>query len=141
MPICQWQMLRLLQVISRSVKASLRSVSLTCTGGCATVLRATMCLTQGRCELTGPLSTARGLQSYDCVAVDGSEDEESTDRLFLRNLPYTTTEAELSDAFAEFGDLQEVHLVLDRYCIPFKPVFANILTCCIRQPCLLCNQP
>ena len=46
---------------------------------------------------------------------DGVEDVESTGRLFLRNLPFTTTEAELSDAFMEFGDLQEVHLVLDRY--------------------------
>ena len=45
-----------------------------------------------------------------CVA----EDEEPTGRLFLRNLPFTTTEAELSDAFTDFGDLQEVHLVLDR---------------------------
>jgi RNA recognition motif-containing protein len=45
-----------------------------------------------------------------CVA----EDEEPTGRLFLRNLPFTTIEAELSDAFTDFGDLQEVHLVLDR---------------------------
>ena len=42
------------------------------------------------------------------------EDVGSTGRLFLRNLPFTTTEAELSGAFAEYGDLQEVHLVLDR---------------------------
>jgi len=32
----------------------------------------------------------------------------------LRNLPFTTLEAELSAAFTNFGDLQEVHLVLDR---------------------------
>lgn len=48
--------------------------------------------------------------SGSCVA----EDEEPTGRLFLRNLPFTTMEAELSDAFTDFGDLQEVHLVLDR---------------------------
>lgn len=45
-----------------------------------------------------------------CIAGD----KEPTGRLFLRNLPFTTTEAELSDAFTDFGDLQEVHLVLDR---------------------------
>ena len=59
------------------------------------------------------------------------ESEESTGRLFLRNLPYTTTEAELSDVFAEFGDLQEVHLVLDRYCVSF---LANMLAQCTIQP-------
>ena len=47
-------------------------------------------------------------------AEDG-EGQGASGRLFLRNLPFTTTEAELSDAFADFGDLQEVHLVLDRY--------------------------
>lgn len=47
-------------------------------------------------------------------AAHDAEDEEPTGRLFLRNLPFTTTEAELSDAFTDFGDLQEVHLVLDR---------------------------
>ena len=49
----------------------------------------------------------------DCAA-DEEEDVGSTGRLFLRNLPFTSTEAELSDAFLEYGDLQEVHLVLDR---------------------------
>ncbi|KAL3138544.1 hypothetical protein ABBQ32_006320 [Trebouxia sp. C0010 RCD-2024] len=50
------------------------------------------------------------------VTQDGGEEEDvgSTGRLFLRNLPFTTTEAELSAAFLEYGDLQEVHLVLDR---------------------------
>ncbi len=57
--------------------------------------------------------------SGSCVSSDSigscvAEDEEPTGRLFLRNLPFTTTEAELSDAFTDFGDLQEVHLVLDR---------------------------
>lgn len=49
---------------------------------------------------------------------DKDEDVEGTGRLFLRNLPFTTTEAELSEAFSEFGDLQEVHLVLDRWGTP-----------------------
>ncbi|GAX79039.1 hypothetical protein CEUSTIGMA_g6479.t1 [Chlamydomonas eustigma] len=37
-----------------------------------------------------------------------------TGRLFVRNLTYTATEAELSDLFNQFGDVQEVHLVLDK---------------------------
>ncbi len=54
------------------------------------------------------------LLSSDSSGLCVAEDEEPTGRLFLRNLPFTTTEAELSDAFTGFGDLQEVHLVLDR---------------------------
>ena len=50
-----------------------------------------------------------------CVFAEEGEGQGASGRLFLRNLPFTTTEAELSDAFADFGDLQEVHLVLDRY--------------------------
>ncbi len=38
----------------------------------------------------------------------------NTARLFLRNLPYTATEAELAAAFSEHGELSEVHVVLDR---------------------------
>ena len=37
-----------------------------------------------------------------------------TGRLFLRNLHFSATEAEISDLFAPYGDLQEVHLVMDR---------------------------
>ena len=37
-----------------------------------------------------------------------------TGRLFVRNLAYTATEGDLSEAFGPLGELQEVHLVLDR---------------------------
>ncbi|KAG1656825.1 hypothetical protein FOA52_008459 [Chlamydomonas sp. UWO 241] len=37
-----------------------------------------------------------------------------TGRLFVRNLAYTACEADLSELFGGFGDLGEVHLVLDR---------------------------
>ncbi|EGR47415.1 uncharacterized protein TRIREDRAFT_79287 [Trichoderma reesei QM6a] len=33
-----------------------------------------------------------------------------TSRLFVRNLPYTTTEEDLYEAFGKFGTIQEVHL-------------------------------
>ncbi|XP_049848370.1 probable RNA-binding protein 19 [Schistocerca gregaria] len=35
-------------------------------------------------------------------------------RLFVRNLPYTTTEKDLSDLFSPFGDILEVHLAVDK---------------------------
>ena len=38
-----------------------------------------------------------------------------TGRLFLRNLPYQATEADLAMLFKEYGELSEVHLILDRY--------------------------
>lgn len=37
-----------------------------------------------------------------------------TGRLFLRNLPYQATEADLAALFEEYGELSEVHLILDR---------------------------
>ncbi|KAI8464255.1 MAG: hypothetical protein J3K34DRAFT_380531 [Monoraphidium minutum] len=37
-----------------------------------------------------------------------------TGRLFVRNLAYDVSEAELSEAFGRHGSLEEVHLVLDR---------------------------
>lgn len=35
-------------------------------------------------------------------------------RLFLRNLPYAATEADLAELMGEYGQLAEVHLVMDR---------------------------
>ncbi|KAK7301425.1 hypothetical protein RJT34_12289 [Clitoria ternatea] len=35
-------------------------------------------------------------------------------RLFVRNLPYTTTEEELEQCFSEFGSVSQVHLVVDK---------------------------
>lgn len=53
---------------------------------------------------------------------DGDGDAEdaaaASGRLFLRNLAFTVSEAELSDLFGEYGALQEVHLVLDRRAVP-----------------------
>ncbi len=42
-----------------------------------------------------------------------------TGRLFLRNLPYQATEADLAGLFEEYGELSEVHLILDRSCHQF----------------------
>ncbi|OVA01962.1 RNA recognition motif domain [Macleaya cordata] len=37
-----------------------------------------------------------------------------TGRLFVRNLPYTATEEDLMEIFSKFGDVLEVHLVVDK---------------------------
>lgn len=50
----------------------------------------------------------------DGAAEGGEPAVVETGRLFVRNLPYTATEADLAEAFGEHGELQEVHLVLDR---------------------------
>lgn len=39
---------------------------------------------------------------------------EDTARLFVRNLTYTATEAELAEAFGQHGELSEVHVVMDK---------------------------
>ena len=57
------------------------------------------------------------------INCSGAEEEEEgsatsiarTGRLFLRNLPYLATEADLRDLFQPYGDLSEVHLVIDRH--------------------------
>lgn len=43
-----------------------------------------------------------------------SDDVLQTGRLFVRNLPYTATEEDLMEHFSPFGEISEVHLVLDR---------------------------
>ncbi|GAB4829474.1 hypothetical protein Ancab_019147 [Ancistrocladus abbreviatus] len=45
---------------------------------------------------------------------DASEEISETGRLFVRNLPYTATEDELEVLFSKFGNVSEVHLVLDK---------------------------
>ncbi|RWR88657.1 RNA recognition motif domain-containing protein [Cinnamomum micranthum f. kanehirae] len=60
----------------------------------------------------------------DCEKVDngnsssGLRDEErealETNRLFVRNLPYTASEDDLMELFSKFGDVSQVHLVVDK---------------------------
>ncbi|CAK8561013.1 unnamed protein product [Lathyrus sativus] len=49
--------------------------------------------------------------------VSATEDKKQVSescRLFVRNLPYTTTEEELEEHFSQFGGVSEVHLVVDK---------------------------
>ena len=56
------------------------------------------------------------------LAVAGGEEAQpeeqslvaQTGRLFVRNLPYTATAAELGEVFQEHGELTEVHLLSDK---------------------------
>ncbi|XAR56187.1 hypothetical protein NMG60_11036565 [Bertholletia excelsa] len=45
---------------------------------------------------------------------DDKKEVLETARLFVRNLPYTTTEDELEEHFGKFGNVTEVHLVVDK---------------------------
>ena len=51
----------------------------------------------------------------ELTAVQDVPSIEETARLFVRNLPYSTTEADLAEAFREHGEVSEAHLVLDRW--------------------------
>ena len=47
-------------------------------------------------------------------AADEEDGVRAAGRLFLRNLPYAATEADLAELMGEYGQLAEVHLVVDR---------------------------
>lgn len=49
------------------------------------------------------------------IGVEGHDGNSAAGRLFLRNLPYGATEVDLAALLSEFGDLSEVHLVVDRW--------------------------
>lgn len=53
------------------------------------------------------------VESGDEVTKDANEEFQSG-RLFVRNLPYAATEDELAELFSKFGNIAELHLVLDK---------------------------
>ncbi|CAO2832043.1 unnamed protein product [Amaranthus hypochondriacus] len=58
------------------------------------------------CELTNCVSTSSKPEDINEVLQTG--------RLFVRNLPYGATEDELMELFSNFGNVSEVHLVIDK---------------------------
>ncbi|KAG2501693.1 hypothetical protein HYH03_000195 [Edaphochlamys debaryana] len=59
----------------------------------------------------------KGWPAQGAAAAAGGEDDEGlmdTGRLFVRNLAYSSTEAELEELFRGMGEVASVHLVLDR---------------------------
>ncbi|KAH7293538.1 hypothetical protein KP509_28G030000 [Ceratopteris richardii] len=55
-------------------------------------------------------------QSFDVEEVLGDQQESivETGRLFVRNLSYATREEDLCELFSKYGELSDVHLVLDK---------------------------
>ncbi|KAK1420340.1 hypothetical protein QVD17_21855 [Tagetes erecta] len=47
-------------------------------------------------------------------SLEDEDDVLQTGRLFVRNLPYTATEDDLREHFSKFGNVSQVHLVVDR---------------------------
>ena len=80
-------------------------------GRMAVTWRVTFFVAQRRSE--GREDAAGGVE--EVTAVQDVPSIEETARLFVRNLPYSTTEADLAEAFREHGEVSEAHLVLDRW--------------------------
>jgi multiple RNA-binding domain-containing protein 1 len=69
---------------------------------------------------TAAAAAAEGGQTAAAAAGGAAEAEVlETGRLFVRNLAYSAGEAELSQLFGGFGDLEGVHLVLDRWALRY----------------------
>ena len=60
------------------------------------------------------LGAAAGPAPHVTEASDAGEAIAETGRLFLRNLAYSATEGDLTALLVPYGELREVHLVLDR---------------------------
>ncbi|KAF9618217.1 hypothetical protein IFM89_000852 [Coptis chinensis] len=69
-----------------------------------------------RAEVADPYGNSDGGEPGNIphASKDVKEQVLETGRLFVRNLPYTATEDDLTELFQKFGDLSEVHLVLDK---------------------------
>ncbi|KAI3864260.1 hypothetical protein MKX03_006093 [Papaver bracteatum] len=55
-----------------------------------------------------------GTDNPSSVLDDAKKQILEAGRLFVRNLPYTASEEDLTEIFSKFGDISEVHLVVDR---------------------------
>lgn len=51
--------------------------------------------------------------SFDSAAVDEEDDNEDSDRLFIRNLTFSCSEDEMKKLFEQFGLISSIHLPLD----------------------------
>ncbi|KAJ6388412.1 hypothetical protein OIU77_026896 [Salix suchowensis] len=57
---------------------------------------------------------AEDLENPSSTFKDEKEEILETGRLFVRNLPYTAIEDELEEHFSKFGNISQVHLVVDK---------------------------
>ncbi|KAI3973600.1 hypothetical protein MKX01_038722 [Papaver californicum] len=69
-------------------------------------------------EEEGPSGVSNGEMAEpdnpSAILDDAKKQILGTRRLFVRNLPYTASEEDLAEIFGKFGDISEVHLVVDR---------------------------
>ncbi|XP_022865573.1 multiple RNA-binding domain-containing protein 1-like [Olea europaea var. sylvestris] len=67
-------------------------------------------------DVSSEISSEKIFHSDDLSSSTKDEKEGilETGRLYIRNLPYTATEEELEEHFRKFGDISEVHIVVDR---------------------------
>ncbi|XP_031092091.1 multiple RNA-binding domain-containing protein 1 [Ipomoea triloba] len=54
------------------------------------------------------------LESGDPSSNEDEKEVLESGRLFIRNLPYTTTEEELGEHFGKYGNVSQVHIVVDK---------------------------
>ena len=71
------------------------------------------------CALASPSKrdlTFKGKMADDSVTNDSGKKDMEPQRktLFVRNLPYTTTDKELEDAFSEYGPIKRSFVVKDK---------------------------
>ncbi|CAM6084747.1 unnamed protein product [Calypogeia fissa] len=67
-------------------------------------------------ELAPADSSGQNVGEQVTATIDAEQQENvsETGRLFVRNLPYTASEEDLTELFGKFGQLSQVHLVLDK---------------------------
>ena len=75
---------------------------------------------------------AAGPAPHVTEATDAGEAIAETGRLFLRNLAYSATEDDLTALLAPYGELREVHLVLDRFLVPLSA----LISMCMPSLCI-----
>lgn len=61
----------------------------------------------------GEIKTNQKTESSENTIVSNSQSTEETDRLFIRNLPFSTTEDDMKDLFSKYGNIVECHIPVD----------------------------
>ena len=46
--------------------------------------------------------------------MNGQDPQENPNKLFVGNLPWSTTQDQLQELFAQYGEIVDIHLVTDR---------------------------
>ncbi|EXB75133.1 Multiple RNA-binding domain-containing protein 1 [Morus notabilis] len=72
-------------------------------------------LNSSEIDVSGREDGTRGTEEDGASEMlDQDEKEVDRNRLFVRNLPYSTTEEELEEVFGKFGSISQVHIPIDK---------------------------